>query len=123
MRYLTRQGIFNKVARHLLTQGGRASPCEDGGCYYRLEWAGKSLKCAAGALISNANYSSGLEGLGVKDFPVSAALRQSGVPHEWLDDVAALQEIHDFGASPSWMEALREFAEARKLSTEVLNDF
>lgn len=120
---LTRQRIFDKVARHLLTQGEEAYESEGGYCFYRMKRDGKVLKCAAGALISDANYSSGLEGLCVDEFPVSAALRQSGVPHEWLGDVAALLMIHDHCVPASWMEALKEFAEERNLSTEVLNDF
>lgn len=89
---MNRQEIFDKVAKHLLTQNARS---EDGeSCLYRSE---DGLMCAVGCLIKDEHYSVALENQSVSHESVNHALNLSGVETdsvttEMLED---LQTLHD----------------------------
>lgn len=56
---MTKQEMFDKVAEHLLKQGGPAWDDKDGACKYR---APNGRKCAAGCLIPDNMYRKEWEG-------------------------------------------------------------
>jgi len=102
------QEIFDRVACHLMAQGRRSQ--KSIGCLYR---APNGDKCAIGCLISDENYSPGLE-LEPLDSPmVINALMASGVS---VDDprilrlLENLQCLHDNYRVDVWEEQLRGIA-------------
>lgn len=85
--HLTSQEVFDKVGTHLLKQGKRCTNGYSSDCLYR---GPNGMACAAGALISDEEYSEGLEHRGwldiIKDNEASTA-------HAQL--ILELQTIHD----------------------------
>lgn len=115
------QEIFNRVARHLLTQNARASQGEAGDCMYRTD---DGLKCAVGCLITDDAYSLELENLLVSRAPVREALEASGIvvepngpTHKILSD---LQRVHDTVGTSNWPEELRSIATHYRLDHSVI---
>lgn len=96
----TEQEVFDFIANHLLTQN-RQSVNENGRCLYRYE----NLKCAAGCLIPDSDYSFGLEGTdwrGVRDrLSLSFA-------HSLL--ILSLQNLHDTYPVEDWKPELKHLA-------------
>lgn len=94
----TAQEVFDQVATHLLKQNQKAINV-DGCCMYR---APSGLKCAAGCLIGDDEYTSEFEYEGwsllVED--------QRLVPDNHLDLILALQRIHDHYDPSLWQEKL-----------------
>lgn len=143
---LTLQGVYDKVARHLLTQRARsrlsvAPHCKDlgGGCAYRGE-GGRA--CAVGCLIPDNAYDPGFDdgrwvgqqlgGKGASGTTLwmilevpqfSAALRAGGVDvssQEVLRLLAQLQHIHDALLVQDWAVHLRGLARDHGLSPAVV---
>jgi hypothetical protein len=119
------QDVFNRVARHLLTQNARAvtmrfiTGAGDSSsipvCRYRTP---EGLRCAIGCLISDESYSSEMEGHATSHDTVLAALEASGVPVRGglglsLHD---LQEIHDNHQPHEWRDLLAKFAKDYNLT-------
>lgn len=108
---MTPQEIFNKVAKHLLTQNAK-SELPPGGpalCTYRTP---EGLSCAVGCLISDEVYNLSLEGHAAASQPVLLALRDSGIPinaptEKLLED---LQNLHDYTPPHLWPVGLEEVA-------------
>lgn len=104
------QEIFNRVVRHLRTQGKAARDTE-GNCYYRICRNNEVLKCAAGCLIEDENYTSDIEHHSVERvmanyddiFPV---FEDMGGKHL----LARLQAIHDQSGVGSWEFLFKEVA-------------
>ncbi len=122
MSSITRQEILDKVASHIILQGGPAyiAPAYStpGGCFYRMS---SGRKCAFGIFIPDEGYHGSLEGFGASrilhicsqikaaDLPaegerhegilVTAAL-VTGVSHltEHASFISALQLAHDDAA-------------------------
>lgn len=142
---MTKQEIFDTVARHLFAQG---EPAMDGNaaCAYR---APKGLKCAVGALIADEHYSSNLDfpeaghSITVVDKyrPVRIALHKSGVVtksdidhHSRSSRIALLsdlQVLHDNCPTgernmrfltPPLKSALKRIAAKHKLDPAVLEE-
>ncbi len=111
--YDTPQKVFNKVAKHLITQKKRSRNV--GTCLYRSE---DGLSCAVGCLIKDKFYSTRIEGNGSNDPIVKKVLIQSGVMvknkdiGELLDD---LQSIHDNGIPSDWRKKLVVLANSYEL--------
>ena len=130
---MTKQQIFNKVAKHLLKQGAKS--ISGIVCAYRGD---NKTRCAIGCLIPNRLYDKTIEGIGASAFssPVSKytaddrtarryrtarrigrALKlypsQSGL----LD---ALQDVHDNKSVDDWESALEEIADKYELDAGVL---
>lgn len=83
------QEIFNKVATHLFTQGSPSLTLN--GCAYRGDGGNK---CAAGPLIPDKIYRSGMEGLNVEDL----ARDWKPLRELWgnnVDLIQDLQFLHD----------------------------
>ena len=101
----TLQTIFNIVATHLMTQM-QVCRDDDAVCKYREG----GLKCAAGALIKDEEYSESLEGKSWRTL-VGCNL----APAHFGQEIYKLQLIHD-GSDPSeWKSGLREFGEEHEL--------
>ena len=112
----TEQEVFDQVAKHLLTQGEKSEIPEvelDGAkCMYRHA----NLKCAAGCLIADEEYTEDLEGT---DWYGLA--HNSRVPQQHIELIALLQRIHDESYPTEWYLALKHFALNRKLNTTNLD--
>jgi hypothetical protein len=111
---MTDQEIFDKVSAHLLSQGKRAM--EAGECVYRTA---DGLSCAVGCLIAPEAYSEGLEGKGVVDLRLRAALRDSGIEptYETMILLSELQDLHDRARPDRWPDHLNLIAKRRNLET------
>lgn len=114
---LQQQEIFDKVARHLLTQMEKSMLGTV--CAYR---GPRGLMCAIGPFIPDDRYSQDMEGFSIGSSIVCDAIgiELFSKESELLSD---LQMIHD-GSQPSeWMEYLSELAIRRDLSLKVLEEF
>lgn len=113
---MDKQQVFDKVAKHLLTQNAKSMAPYDGGytdCAYRGRGG---LMCAVGCLIADEHYSSDLEGAIASAGSVRAAVERSGITdHEALLMLSGLQRIHDDYDPFEWAGKLRAFAKAAGL--------
>ena len=106
----TKDGVFNKVTVHLLTQWEVAQD-QKGRCTYRLDTPKDTLKCAVGCLIKDEYYNINLEQAYCDAPLVREALRKSGVDlEETLDLLEKLQNIHDSFNKKRWPDLLEEVA-------------
>jgi len=126
---MAKQRMFNKVAKHLLTQKKKsrtrkANTWDDRMstlCLYR----GKDgLKCAIGCLIPNKLYDKGMEDNSVDElltkWPKLNKLFEINSKRWVLDFLEELQLIHDQSHPNSWRNKLAELAEQHELSDAVL---
>lgn len=106
LKKMTAQQVFDVVAEHLLRQGKKSVDCEDNECLYRSP---EGLKCAAGVLIDDADYTHDLEHKCWLEL-----LERNYLPankydaHRWL--INELQNIHDYDLPENWAEALKKLA-------------
>jgi hypothetical protein len=101
---MTNQQAFNKVRKHLLKQDQRAEA--DGICRYRVP--GTKLRCAAGALITDAKYTPEMEG---KMIERVAKKWPGALPKDVdLDLVTSLQHVHDHTLPDQWPSWLAKVA-------------
>lgn len=106
----TLQDIFEQAATHLLTQNEKSD--KDGKCFYRIERAGKELKCAAGCFISDEEIIK-VESLGANNSAWFSVISQM----ELLIDsdknllIRELQMIHDIEIPSNWRKAISILAE------------
>lgn len=101
----TAQEVFDQVTRHLLTQLESAKSTT-WSCKYRLEQSGHVLRCAAGCLIADDEYSEKFEGESW-EFLTGHEL----VPSAHRDLIMSLQKVHDSYLVSEWPEQLRQLAE------------
>jgi hypothetical protein len=117
---MTPQAIFDKVAKHLLTQKVKAVSVS-GTYLYRSPFG---HKCAVGCLIPDELYDERFEGRQfvtlVGMFPETIKSIFGDMPYKLLSD---LQSIHDDTQPETWFDRLKETAQSFKLSTEVLDAF
>lgn len=123
---LTEQGIFDTVARHLLTQNEKCLNPSGIGCSYGT-WKGP--KCAVGCLFTEAEFAPGeiveiFENTGTWLHITNTAKRL--IPprlkgHEYL--LGNLQVIHDHRRVEDWKAALRDLARNYGLSSRVIEEF
>jgi len=107
---MSAQGVFNKVAEHMMSQGVRCQR-EGTGCVYR---SGK-MACAAGCLLTD-EEAEGLDGPFAENWCAVC-------PEDLLGTkrlVESLQNAHDRGAPGNWEARLRSIAEDYELSADVL---
>lgn len=102
------QEIFDKVAKHLLTQNKKAAD-EKGLCKYRFH----DLKCAAGCLIPDSDYDKKYENKTVYSF---SYFENAGYSHEEINLIRDLQIIHDKYPVSSWKDHLFDIAKQNKLT-------
>ena len=118
---MTKQEIFNTVAKHLLKQG--AAAVDGAQCVYR-DPSGAS--CAVGCLIPDEVYDEAMEGDLAADVISGYPALHHLLPH--LDLVSALQSAHDFvltgGQSNKidrWAARMRNVAQDYHLDASVLD--
>jgi hypothetical protein len=106
---MNRKEIIERVTEHLLGQGVPSVAGNDVGysCAYR---GADGLKCAVGCLITDEAYTPDLEGEGVRNPLVVAALEKSGIEctPSILNLLNELQEIHDFEDPEAWAARLEK---------------
>lgn len=126
-----RQTVFNKVYRHLLTQGERALNPNGPGCAYRGR---RGTMCAVGCLIANDLYSRRLEGLAADNELIrnvlegSLGVEISDTDAELLRDLQRIHDLNvidDFRHEPDvtperWPEYLYAAAQAYDLEVPTL---
>lgn len=131
--FMTKQDIFDTVAKHLFAQGERSMlPGGSPLCAYRGQGdvTGRPVKCAVGVLMSDDEY----EASGAareESFGGSIGVAElGGVRAQWLRPtteslLSALQYAHDTGAhwdSPTTLkEALRDVGERKGLDVSILD--
>lgn len=111
----TAQEVFDQVATHLLTQNKKSAEMIGGGitgCRYR---SSDGLKCAAGCLIGDDEYSREMETRSWRYLiPINL------VPDKHSDLIWRLQQIHDGVAVVAWREKLLELAAKQNLDASKL---
>ena len=101
----TAQEVFDQVTQHLLVQGKAARTDSTGGCRYRAEVKKEILKCAAGCLIADEEYSSRFEGESWRRLIILQA-----VPSYHEDLISSLQRLHDTCLVHDWPAKLKQLA-------------
>ena len=115
----TEQEVFDQVARHLLTQMETSivgSVCK----YKHIKQDGTILKCAAGCLIADDEYT--------EDFDSGVSFWSSLIENGLITTdncfslIIELQGLHDEFETECWESELYNIADRFNLNTEVLNE-
>ena len=111
----TVQEVFDQVAEHLLAQNKQSEGVHNNGltCMYRSP---DGLKCAAGCLIGDDEYSSEWERRNW-----GCVSKACGVTKH-IDLISSLQSIHDECEPSEWLVRLKELASSKELNTKVLEN-
>lgn len=117
MKTLTEQEIFDKSARHLLTQMRKAR--DSMGCVYISP---DNLKCAVGCFFADGADTFALEGRPVRYLISLGVLREAGLWEEHLPLLSDLQEVHDKNEPHTWREHLITLARKYVLSAKVIEE-
>lgn len=112
------QEVFDQIKNHLLTQNKKSSHEElnlDIGipitvCKYKTIQDGKTLKCAAGCLISDKEYDESMEG-----DPWGYLINRNIVPDDHSKLISKLQHVHDKKLVCDWPYYLTQVAHDFKL--------
>lgn len=118
LQTLTAQGVFDRVAVHLIRQGARSTVGDSEVCRYR---APSGRACAVGALIPSALYEALWEGSGVSELirvTEHPELSEFLCKHEAL--MNDLQMLHDVYPVDLWPCQLVYIAARYELSTAAL---
>jgi len=108
---MTNQKVFNKVAKHLLTQMKRAVD-EDNNCRFRTT---EGLMCAVGCLIPPESYRKAFDSTMGLFSVIDAVPILRKMSTNLLSD---LQDIHDDNYPSEWRSKLNKLAKSNKLSTQ-----
>ncbi len=105
----TAQEVFDQVATHLLKQNKQSVYLRGDSsiCGYR---GTGNTKCAAGCLISDAEYSVKFEGV---NWP--RLIQKGFAPKEHSSLIHALQNVHDASPVEDWEEMLQDVAKTHNL--------
>lgn len=125
---MDKQETFNRVVRHLLTQGKKAIyEAEDGpACAYR---GADGTKCAIGCLIPDSFYLPVFEGNapGLDKYASTVgkmlAVAAGAESQEDVNLLRELQHVHDTEDPELWPGRLRRVAADYGLTTEVVDSF
>jgi len=111
----TAQEVFDQAAEHLLTQNKQSEGVHNNGltCMYRSP---DGLKCAAGCLIGDDEYSSEWERRSW------GFVSKAGCVTKHIDLISSLQSIHDNYEPSQWLVRLKELASSKELNTKVLEN-
>lgn len=113
----SKQKIFDKVAKHLLTQM-RQSMNEDGDtCRYR---GTGGTSCAVGCLIESDELARELDAGHFTDVYNIAKKLPFPIKHQ-VDFLAELQEVHDKFHPAKWLGQLRILASKHKLNESIID--
>jgi hypothetical protein len=107
---MTKQETFDTVVRHLLTQAKQSR--DEDACLYR---GPDGTKCAAGCLISDADYSPSMEWL------YATSIRYALVGHD-MEIVMDLQLVHDERDVGLWPDELSRVALKHGLSHSIIEE-
>lgn len=113
---MTGQEIFDKVAKHLLTQNAQSMGIM--GCAYRGD---NGLQCAVGCLIPDELYRPEFEGKTAHFLGRGLQDTLWGLENQGL--VEALQHVHDRRPVSAWKDGLCNVAYSNGLATDVLDAF
>ena len=104
----TEQEVFDQVAQHMLAQGVRSKKADviDNICMYR---GPAGLKCAAGCLIGDNEYTDDMDNNDKGTSWEGLAMRGE-VPKDHIHLIQAMQTIHDNTPPEGWAKALRDYA-------------
>jgi hypothetical protein len=135
MRKQIKQRIFNKVAKHLLTQNRKASRYNNNdiskvGCAYKSD---DGAKCAIGCLIPDNIYFPDMEGKSfggllsnysviLNHFKKMCRVSDTALQKDGRDFFFALQKIHDNIPVETWKFHLASVANTHGLNKKVLNE-
>lgn len=109
----TAQQVFDQIVDHLRKQGRKSRNESSGSCLYRYG----DLKCAAGCLISDDEYSTELE------FTTWTDLCEEGkAPGYHRTLIKRMQEIHDQSSEELWEDRFEGLASYFKLKYEPKNN-
>lgn len=117
MKVPSAQTVFNKVAKHLLTQNAKSNRTIDGEttCAYR---GSKGRACGVGCLITDKEYNKEWECAAVqmllddfRDGPNKLPKRLKVLFTEHEDLLIGLQQVHDDYHPNQWANVLAETAE------------
>lgn len=115
------QEIYDVVAKHLLTQNKQCiagDPNTNNSiCKYRHE----GMMCAVGILIADDDYSSKLEGQGVRELLNRFAPMTETLTPTRISLLTWLQSIHDANTPDEWKGCLENCAKHFNLNTNVIN--
>ncbi len=137
---MNKQDVFDRVARHLLTQNRKSwlSTGQTGKvCAYHGD---EGVRCAAGIFIDDEHYSPEMEGVAVPRFLsgndptiapkahlktplIQEALLAAGIEDDHLLVLRQLQAVHDQVPVESWRTGLAAVAKDFALSDAVLGEF
>jgi hypothetical protein len=117
---MTKQEIFDKVYRHLLTQNKQCS--NERNCLYRkIDEKGNKLMCAAGCLIPDEMYSPSYEAKSWDQLiRVSPMIASTLGLTEYTDFITQLQSIHDCEEVEDWEYRLVALAKVQELTVPTL---
>lgn len=124
-----KQDIFDRVARHLMTQKVRCGATNENGdwqCLYRGRGKAEGLRCAAGCLIDDEHYKTSLENGPATARDVASAICGSlGIPYRDYPAglLLSLQKLHDECEPDNWRKLLAAAAALNNLSPAVLEEF
>lgn len=108
--YLTNQEIFDKVAKHLITQSAKSINHPDWFCRYRAD---NGLKCAVGCLIKDEDYRSDIEGQSICQ--ISKVFTNIDID-ESIELLRSLQHCHDSFYVTNWKQKLIEIGKFYNLT-------
>lgn len=110
----TAQQVFDQVATHMLTQ--KVKSRDQHGCKYKVG----ELKCAAGCLIGDDEYTHAMDNLA--DGQNWNSLVEQGLvpPHPTEPLIYHLQLIHDSCLTQDWAKSLHEVAIVYDLDPSIL---
>jgi hypothetical protein len=111
----TAQEVFNQVYIHLIKQNEK---CSNGDiCLYRNKTKEDVvLKCAAGCLISDEEYTGDFE-----ENSWVTLVEEERVPAVHKELIVLLQEVHDNHLPSTWKRVLDDYAELYKLTIPTLD--
>jgi hypothetical protein len=122
------QTIFDRAARHLLSQGRRGANLfvHEGATYGEPRFHAKDgTKCAVGALISEEHYDPWIEGCQANKENIRARVALSlGLELDEVDGelLKTLQHVHDMSYPEGWHARLRVVAALFGLEATVLEE-
>jgi hypothetical protein len=114
LKEATEQQVFDQVAKHMLAQGVRSKKAdsEHNVCLYR---GPAGLKCAAGCLIADDEYTPEMDN-NHKGTSWDGLVSRGEVPRAHRDLIQDMQSIHDRQEPEDWKAVLKDYAANRGLA-------
>lgn len=113
---MDQQQTFDRVARHLLTQGRKSVAVDDATHRYR---GPAGMRCAIGCLIPDRLYDERMEGLSVLHAGIYLTF---GAGREDVAFLDGLQRVHDCHGANRWPDVLKMVAWQFDLSSNAVEE-